>query len=139
MLMALGLTAEDLTVNKSVPHALLGGRTPREAMQSLGTDWGRQLIDPELWLRAARHRAVLALDAGERVAFDDVRFDNEAEMIRRLGGVVIHVERPGMPCIAPAHASEAGISPALVDATIAAADMETLGTRLLAHFNPPAA
>ena len=30
------------------------------------------------------------------VAFDDVRFPNEAEMIRRLGGELWLVDRPGV-------------------------------------------
>ena len=73
------------------PHALLCGKTPRQALQTLGTEWGRTLIGEDLWVRlwaaeAARHAHVVA---------DDVRFANEAEAIRMAGGIVIRIERAG--------------------------------------------
>lgn len=131
MLLALGLSPADLSAGKETPHPLLGGKTPRMAMQTLGTEWGRGLIDPGLWLNAAKARAHRVLDDGGVPVFDDVRFDNEARMIRHLGGLVIGVVRPGQPQLAPAHASEAGISPDLVDYTIRATDIP--GLRLELH------
>jgi hypothetical protein boklE_20810 len=77
-------------------------------MQTLGTEWGRSLL-PDLWLRVWRHEVD---DQAHCVCVPDIRFDNEAELIRGLGGTIIHVQRkPTADMLAvPAHASEAGIT-----------------------------
>ncbi len=76
---------------KEVPDDLLQGRTPRQAMQWLGTEWGRGFFGDNLWvdLWAA------GLDATERYVVDDCRFPNEAAAIRARGGIVVLVDRPG--------------------------------------------
>ncbi|XUM19730.1 deoxynucleotide monophosphate kinase [Bradyrhizobium oligotrophicum S58] len=95
MMAALGCTAAEIDGDrKETPCDLLGGKTPRWAMQTLGTEWGRQLIGPDLWIRAWR-AAVDRLPAGTPVVVDDCRFPNEAEAIRSAGGVVVRLERPG--------------------------------------------
>jgi CRP/FNR family transcriptional regulator len=58
-------------------------------MQTLGTEWGRQCMDADIWVRAWAARAALLTSA----VADDVRFQNEADMIRNLGGVIIRVMR----------------------------------------------
>lgn len=107
MLASIGVDVSDLSKNAPVPF--LDGRiTPRVMMQTLGTEWGRSLL-PDLWLRVWRHE----LDDDIHVAtVPDIRFDNEAELIRSLGGIVIHIQRkPTVDMLAvPAHASEAGIT-----------------------------
>src|SRR6266550_5970312 len=40
---------------KELPCDLLGGKSPREFMQLLGTEFGRNLIDRNLWIRAWEH------------------------------------------------------------------------------------
>jgi hypothetical protein len=137
MLLAMGLSADDMSDPrlKETPHLLLGGKTPRQAMQSLGTDWGRRMVADDLWLNLARHRATSAMLTGNLPVFDDVRFDNEAAMIRALGGHVIRIYRPGQPLIAPVHASEAGIAPALINATLSAHDYRQLITAVDTHLN----
>lgn len=91
MLAALGCSPEEIDgAAKELPCDLLGGRTPRQAMQTLGTEWGRQLVAPDLWTRAwARAANGLPL-----VVADDVRFPNEAEAIRARGGIVIEITSP---------------------------------------------
>lgn len=134
MLSALGLTADELTLRKEEPSALLGGRTPRYAMQTLGTEWGRGQMDAELWMRAAQHKALELLAHGLNVVFDDVRFDNEARMIHALGGQVVHVRRPGRgPKMA--HASERGVSEELITHTITADNVPQLRTGVFAYLN----
>lgn len=93
------------------------GITPRRAMQTLGTEWGRGL-HPNLWVESMRTRvSILTDDLGWDVAvITDVRFDNEAEMIRELGGVVVEVFRPSASDLSvDQHASEAGVRSDLVD------------------------
>lgn len=94
------------------------GKSPRQLLQTLGTDWGRTLVASDVWLRIAQRRLDdLALDGCPVVVIADVRFDNEAEMIRSRGGEVWLVEREPETAAAP-HVSEAGISPDLIDRVI---------------------
>jgi len=94
---------------KELPCDLLGGKTPRWAMQSLGTEWGRNCIFPDFWMSLARREIALVLAQGYSVVVDDVRFDNEADMIRELGGSVLLIKRgPDAPI---EHESEKGVTP----------------------------
>lgn len=81
---------------KEVPAAELNGQSPRHAMQTLGTEWGRGLISPMLWIDMFKRRAAAAMRFGNCVVTDDVRFLNEAEAIKRLGGALVRVIRPSL-------------------------------------------
>lgn len=76
----------------------------RHLAQTLGTEWGRKLAHPDLWLiLAARHMT-------ERTVIADVRFENEAAMVRENGGVILHMTgRQADLGAAASHASEAGL------------------------------
>jgi hypothetical protein len=63
-------------------------------MQTLGTEWGRNLIGPQFWTGIAQHWAQRNLQDGHSVVIDDVRFPNEAEVIKRMGGILVRVIRP---------------------------------------------
>ncbi len=88
------------------------GKSPRELMQLLGTEWGRQTVHPQLWLLLARQHLdhMLELRDGHIPGFviSDVRFENEAQWIRDQGGVVVHIHRPDAQAVA-GHSSERGI------------------------------
>lgn len=89
------------------------GKSPRELLQLLGTEFGRGMIDSDIWVRAAMQRADWMLSAGLRVVITDVRFDNEAEAIREAGGAIFRVTRPDAAVLnytTAAHASERGIT-----------------------------
>jgi len=106
-----------VTDKHAAPPAF-GGRTVRELYQTLGTDWGRNMIHPNIWVQlgAERLRSLLGdVEEGaiQGIVIDDLRFDNEAQLIRAFGGIVVQVHRPGVHAMA--HESEAGISPHLVD------------------------
>lgn len=91
------------------------GKSPRQLLQTLGTEWGRSMVVDDVWVRLAM-REINKNEAN--IAVTDVRFDNEAEMLKReFGAVIWRVERPGAATCA-GHSSEAGISPHLVDRTI---------------------
>lgn len=89
--------------------------SPRRLLQTIGTEWGRETIHPEIWVMATLRR-IDASEAGVAV-ITDVRFDNEAEAIRRRGGYVWRIVRPGAGLAgeAAAHSSEQGIPDHLVD------------------------
>lgn len=107
----LGLDPQDLEdrERKEQPIEWLG-RSPRYLLQTLGTQWGRELVAPDIWVRLARRvwaEAVTAPEYGYAPALVllDVRFPDEAEMIRELGGWVVHLRRPDAPPVAE-HVSE---------------------------------
>lgn len=90
-----GLTDIDIAYAQEHKEEVLPviGVTYRHLLQTLGTEWGRSLIHENLWIKVARR--MLEQATGD-VVFDDVRFGNEAALIREMGGVIIHVHRPGV-------------------------------------------
>jgi len=65
-------------------------------MQTLGTEWGRELMGRDIWANAWMHAATLILNEGGKVVVDDCRFPNELETVRRVGGVAINIHRPSL-------------------------------------------
>ena len=107
MLRAIGLGEGHIEgAHKETGLAMLFGRTPRYAMQTLGTEWGRKCMGDSFWINLWRSRIDSALAFGGRVVVDDCRFPNEADEVRKLGGVVWQIV--GRGGIAGAHESEAG-------------------------------
>lgn len=87
MLRVLGLSDEEVDGDlKSKPCALLGGKTPRHAMITLGTEWGRDMIDPNLWCNALSRElhAQLVLGHTNKFVIDDLRFLSEARWVSSL-------------------------------------------------------
>lgn len=92
MIAALGVDGAHLygaPADKAAPLALFGGKSARDAMQTLGTEWGRQCIGHDFW----RDAWAASLPAAPVVIADDVRFENEARAILDRGGVVIQLVR----------------------------------------------
>lgn len=85
----------------------------RQLLQRLGTEGVRVHLGETTWIDAA----VSDIRTGGRYVFTDVRFENEAEAIRKLGGEVWRVERPGFEPV-NSHVSDAGIPDALISRTI---------------------
>lgn len=88
--------------------------TPREALQKLGTEWGRDCY-PDTWVRLAMRRAQeftkkrierpssahtfansWVIQKSELVVISDCRFVNEARMLHEGGQEVWSVARPGL-------------------------------------------
>jgi hypothetical protein len=65
--------------------------TARYMMQTLGTEWGRECLGENVWIRVWEKSLELENNFG--VVADDVRFLNEAEMIRNKGGEIWCVVR----------------------------------------------
>lgn len=80
------------------------GKSPRQLMQTLGTDWGRDMIHPDLWVLIADQQWK-NYPGRAGMVFTDVRFRNEAEWVLREGGTLIHLVRPDAELV-NAHASE---------------------------------
>lgn len=74
---------------KEIPCIFLRGKTPRHAMQTLGTEWGRGCVAGDLWVRSLIDRYYIG---NEDVVVPDLRFVNEAHAIQDAGGRVIFVD-----------------------------------------------
>lgn len=74
-------------------------RSPRHLMQTLGTDWGRNLVHPDIWCDATRKKCARLIAEGKRVVVEDTRLPNEYWMCRRAvsGGLVVQIIREGAP------------------------------------------
>ncbi|WP_443699403.1 deoxynucleotide monophosphate kinase family protein [Pseudomonas sp.] len=87
-------------------------RSPRQLMQSMGTEWARNTVHPDVWVKLAEQNLdymTKALGAVLGFVVSDVRFENEAHLIRRKGGTVIHIGRDDAQAVNP-HISEAGVA-----------------------------
>lgn len=94
----------------------------RKLLQWLGTEWGRGTISETLWVDLWSAETQHLLDMGTSlVVSDDVRFDNEAQMVKAMGGSVVQIisdateKRIDTKAGISNHASEAGVDPKLVD------------------------
>lgn len=85
------------------------GKSPRQLMQLLGTEWGRNMVHDQLWLLLAQQHIANQLECDQSrysgIVIRDVRFENEAQWIRSQGGYVVHILRPDAQQVA-AHSSE---------------------------------
>ena len=109
MLRAIGLADAHIEGElKEKPCDLLGGQTPRHAMQTLGTEWGRGLISNDIWVEAWTREVLGVLAEGSCVIVDDCRFENELDAALSMGGYVLRLERDGAG--AGNHASESGLA-----------------------------
>jgi len=69
------------------------------------------------------------------VVVDDLRFNNEAKVVRDLGGIVLGVSRKGT--VQMAHASEAGVDPQYINAIVRNdGSVEDLHAQISSVFQP---
>lgn len=80
------------------------GKTPRQIMQMVGTDIFRDHVDQEFWTR--HFQMWLDQQTDENIIVSDVRFQNEADVIKRNGGYIMEVRRPHLHPSQDHHASE---------------------------------
>jgi len=71
--------------------------TPRLALQLLGTDIIRTHFSQDMWLNSLEYRIRKQRQEDTCVVVSDARFKNELNLIKDLGGVVIHVKRTELP------------------------------------------
>lgn len=81
------------------------GVTSTYAQQTLGTEWGRDCIAPDLWLSLWLAKADRTLAEGGRIVQESVRFINELEALRARGALIVEIRRPGVGPISD-HPSE---------------------------------
>lgn len=94
----MGLSSDEVRrLEKNQPIEALNGRTLRHALQTLGTEWGRKLIDPEIWVCACTRRVKYLSSKGIPVVVDDCRFDNEMDALRVIGAKIVRLHRDNLP------------------------------------------
>lgn len=138
----LGFPFDSLTREEKEAKLEWCGKSPRELMQTLGTEWGRG-IHPNFWVMLMERRIFDSPRAGGEDVWilTDCRFPNEVDWIRAKGGTVWWIERTGLAPVAH-HYSEMAIGPAHCDRTIAnlgsitelAADLERAWAQLEASL-----
>ena len=83
--------------------------TPRLLLQLLGTECGREIIHPDIWVnatfaeykpqhfRTVKHQGLFVdhLTTMPNWIISDVRFPNEADAVKSKGGIMIRINRPG--------------------------------------------
>jgi hypothetical protein len=108
MLIAAGILTKAETEDRDLKEKTLDwcDRSPRQMMQTLGTEWARNCNGDDFWLKLAA-RDLQQSTGG--IVYTDVRFENEAEFIRRNGGLVVHIDREGLKRVTK-HESESGLS-----------------------------
>lgn len=74
----------------------------RRFLQKLGQEGCRNVLGSDIWINAAL--AELDKFNGLDIVFTDMRYKNEAEVLKRRGAVILRLNRPG--CEAGEHASE---------------------------------
>lgn len=89
----------------------------RTLLQRLGTDVVRS-IAPNFWVNFATRVATDVVLCGQTPVFTDTRFQNEVDMIRANGGIIIRVVRDGLINEAAGHVSEQLWSTVDADLTI---------------------
>ena len=102
---------------KEITTPFFNGKTPRYAMQTLGTEWGREIIGTNFWADSMEHRLVASARTNVvGVVVTDLRFPNELEVIRRRGGRSVRIVRPNYKNNEfSSHVSETEIDNLIVD------------------------
>lgn len=94
--------------------------TPREFLQMCGTEMFRKVWRDDVWVQLARKRIKVLKESiadnesiQDIVFIPDVRFPNEADMIKKEGGLMIRISRAGIQEMN--HASENQVKDLSVD------------------------
>ena len=106
---------------KEAPTEILAGKSPRYVMQTLMTEWGRQMIHPDIWVISFLNRLYNDMERGfliHRIVVDDVRFDNEAATLRMFPYCRIYRVNRDSVSNNDNHLSETSIDNIIVDGVI---------------------
>ena len=83
-------TRGDLEKEEFKTKNVLCGYSPRQLLQLVGTDFGRNVIHKDIWVNLTFRN----YDEYSKWLISDVRFKNELEIIQKNKGIVIRVIRP---------------------------------------------
>lgn len=69
------------------------GRTPRQLLQLIGTDALRKVVHDDFWVIPMKRKLKEHTHNKRNVVISDVRFLNEINAIKALGGQIVRVDR----------------------------------------------
>jgi len=69
--------------------------SPREILQKVGTDLFRKHFDEEFWVKLMENKIQNKLvdNPNTNIVCSDVRFQNEADLVKKLGGKIVYIDR----------------------------------------------
>lgn len=123
---AFNLPADKLNEDKEqiIPEL---GYSKRQLYQLFGTEFGRNILGEDIWVKSAQLTLNKIVERSHKqpgifidvpgVVISDVRFDNEAEFVKKNNGIIVEVRRESATAVND-HVSEAGINPMLIDYVI---------------------
>lgn len=102
MLLSLGVPHSALWGNdeeKNKPQKVLGGKSTRQAMVTLATEWGRNIMHPDIWVMAMQMQLEEQplVYPTTLVYMDDLRFQNEYDWLRSKDAIIIGIQRGELP------------------------------------------
>lgn len=105
----------DVVVRDGAPtqEVFLGAKSPetRDLLQRRGTEEGRWVYGEDIWIRTLEAWLVAHVAKGwSKFVVTDIRFENEAEWTRLMGGKLVQVTgRGGLAGALAMHPSETGL------------------------------
>jgi hypothetical protein len=90
-----------------VAEAMASARSPRQIMQLWGTEY-RRAQDPDYWVKklTTRVRYYAQSSLCDLFVVTDVRFANEAALVRRIGAQLWQIKRDSLAAMEGGHSSE---------------------------------
>lgn len=82
------------------------GTSCRHLARTLGTEWGRELIHPDIWVKIAESKIG---HSRPPICIDDVRFPNEVEMLKSKGFTLVKIIRSSLRHGDDSHQSDAAL------------------------------
>lgn len=73
----------------------------RRLLQAMGTEVGRNMFGESVWVDIAREKILESRAAGTPVVITGIRYQNEIDLVRELGGYTVWVERTVWPVKEP--------------------------------------
>jgi Phosphomevalonate kinase len=71
----------------------------RPVLQWWGSEFKRDKFGDDYWINIMSKKIAYLSDRFNPIIISDVRFKNEFDMVKSLGGVMIRVERPALPVV----------------------------------------
>ena len=82
----------------------------RQLLQRMGTEVGRGIYGESFWV----DRVLAQIEPGQNYVITDVRFPNEVEAVRSVGGVIYRIYREGVGAV-NGHISDTGVDDLEID------------------------
>jgi len=101
----LRMTREDFEVAKRSNEDLLNipNLNARKLLQTLGTEWGRDTIHPDIWINSLKSK--ILNNKSKNIVISDVRFENEFKLLQELDFKIIKIKSK-FEEVLPIHESE---------------------------------